>query len=111
MLENFPSCYIKTAGHTANKNLDLLLQVRRSDMFLDNVSRDIASRAFPALARLVEEVNDVKGIGEPFLQFIEFLAEKNILLGDVRVEKLEFCLVVLVSERMSDELVEGRAVE
>jgi hypothetical protein len=102
---------IKTAGHTTNKNLDLLLQVRRSDMFLDSFGGDITSRTFPVLARLTEEVNYLKCVGEPFLQLVEFLAEKNILLGDVRVEKLEFSFVVLVVERMGDELVEGRAVE
>jgi len=80
-------------------------------MFLDNISRDIANRTFPALARLVEEVNDVEGVGEPFFQLVKLLAEKNVLLGDVRVEKLEFCLVVLVAEGMGDELVEGRAVK
>ena len=98
-------------GHTTNKNLDLLLQVCRSNIFLDSVGGDIASRTFPALVRLGKEVNYLKGVGEFFLQCVEFFAEKDILLGDVRVEQLEFCLVVLVAERMGDELVEGRAVE
>lgn len=102
---------IKTAGHTTNKNLDLLLQVCRSDIFLDNVGGDITSRTFPVFARLTEEVNYLKSVGELFLQLVEFLAEKNILLGDVRVEKLEFSLVILVAERMGDELVKGCAVE
>jgi len=79
-------------------------------MFLDNVGGDITSRTLPTLARLAEEVNYLKSVGEPFLQLVEFLAEEDILLGDVRVEKLEFSLVVLVAERMGDELVEGCAV-
>jgi len=80
-------------------------------MFLDNISGDITSRSFPALARLVEEVNDVEGVRESFFQLVKLLAEKNVPLGEVRVEKLEFCLIVLVAEGMGDELVEGRAVK
>jgi len=78
-------------------------------MFLDHVGRDITSRTFPAVTRLVKEIDDVKGVGELFLQLVEFLAEKDVLLRDIRVEKLEFGLVVLIAESVGDDLIERRA--
>ena len=79
-------------------------------MFLNKVSSDEASRAFPAFARSVENKNDLKMIGMLFLQGFKFFAKEDILLSYIGVEQFEFGIVAFVGESMVEDLVERGAV-
>ena len=59
----------------------------------------------PALFRLVQEVDDIEGVGVLFLQLVEFFSQENILFGDVRVDESEFRFVRLVRECIGENLV------
>ena len=80
----------------ANEDLDLLLQISRAYVFLDDISSDISDKSFPALRLLVDEVYSIKRFGVLGLECIKFLAEKNIFFGDVRVDEFKLGCVILV---------------
>lgn len=79
-------------------------------MFLNKVSRDEASRAFPALARAVENKNNFKMFRMLFLQGFKFFTKEDILLSYIRVKQFEFCIVAFVGESIVEDLVERGAV-
>jgi hypothetical protein len=63
----------------------------------------------PALLGAVKGIDDVECLWEFLFQHIKFLAEENIVLGDIGEDEFEFGLVGFVRECMDDELVKGRA--
>lgn len=79
-------------------------------MFLNKVSRDEASRAFPAFARVVENKNNLKMFRMLFLQSFKFFTKEDILLSHIRVKQFEFCAVAFVRESMVEDLIERGAV-
>jgi hypothetical protein len=94
---------------TADKNFDLVLESRRTDVFLNKVSRDEASRAFPAFARIAENKNNLKMLRMLFLQSFKFFTKEDILLSHIGVKQFEFCIVAFVGESMVEDLVERGA--
>jgi hypothetical protein len=90
---------------TADKNFDLVLETRRTDIFLNKVSRNIAGRAFPAFARVVKNKNNLKMFGMLFLQGFKFFTKEDILLSYIGVKQFEFCIVAFVGESMVEDLV------
>lgn len=79
-------------------------------MFLNKVSRDEASRAFPAFARVVENKNNLKMLRMLFLQGFKFFTKEDILLSYIGVKQFEFCIVAFVGESIAEDLVERSAV-
>lgn len=79
-------------------------------MFLNEVSRYEASRAFPTFARVVENKNNLKMFRMLFLQSFEFFTKEDILLSYIGVKQFEFCVVAFVGESMTEDLVERSAV-
>lgn len=79
-------------------------------MFFNKVSSDETSWAFPALARSVENKNDLKMFGMLFLQGFKFFAKEDILLSYIRVKQFEFRIVVFVGESTIEDLVERGAI-
>lgn len=71
---------------TADKNFDLVLEIRRTDMFLNKVSRDVASRAFPAFAGVAENKNKLKMFRMLFLQSFKFSMKEDIFLSYIGVK-------------------------
>ena len=78
-------------------------------MFLNKVSRDEASRAFPAFARVVDNKNNLKMFRMLFLQGFKFFTKEDILLSYIGVKQFEFCIVAFVGKRMVKDLVERGA--
>ena len=79
-------------------------------MFLNKVSRDVASRAFPGFARVIENKNNLKMVRMLFLQGFKFFTKENILLSYIGVKQFEFRVVAFVGESMVENLVERGAV-
>ena len=79
-------------------------------MFFNKISSDVASRAFPAIARVAENKNNLKMFGMLFLQGFKFFTKEDILLSYIRVEQFEFGIVAFVGESMVEDLVERGAV-
>jgi hypothetical protein len=80
-------------------------------MFLNKVSRNETSRAFPGFARLVKSENKLKMFWVLFLQGFKLLTKEDVLLSHIGVKQLEFCIVVFVGEGMIEDLVEGGTVK
>jgi hypothetical protein len=79
-------------------------------MFLNKVSRDEASRAFPAFARAVENKNNLKMFRMLFLQGFKFFTKEDIFLSYIGVKQFEFCIVAFVGKSTAEDLVERGAV-
>ena len=91
---------------TTDENLDLVAEVCRRYMRLDEFAADVARRAGPALRGLVERVNDAQGVRVRALERTELLAQEDVRLRDVRVEQREARAVRGVGQRMVEQLVE-----
>ena len=74
-------------------------------MFLNKVSRDEASRAFPAFARVVKNKNNLKIFRMLLLQSFKFFTKEDILLSHIGVKQFESCVVAFVGESMVEDLV------
>ena len=58
--------------------------------------RMIAERTSPGLARLVNNVYDVKLLGVLLFERVKLFTEEDILFGHVGEQECEFSLVILV---------------
>ena len=97
--------------HTTNKNFDLVLETRGTDILLYNGSRDVTSRAIPAFARFVENKNNLKMLRVLFLQSFKFFTKEDILLRYIGVKQLELRFVVFVRKGMVKDLIERSAIK
>lgn len=79
-------------------------------MFPNKVSRDEASRAFPAFARVVDNKNNLKMFWVLFLQGFKFFTKEDILLSYIGVKQFEFCIVAFVGKSIVEDLIERSAV-
>jgi len=63
-----------------------------------SVMRVIAERTSPGLARLINNVYNVKLLGVLLFQRVKLFTEEDILFGHVGEQEREFSLVILVWE-------------
>lgn len=95
------------ARRTADEDLDVLL-LGLWENGLEELLGDVALSASPLLGRVVQDVERTEPLRVRVLDFLEFLLQKDVLLGNITKDQRHLGLVVGVLEDGTDQLVHGR---
>jgi hypothetical protein len=91
---------------TTDKHLDLITEIRASQILFDVVLCDKPSLNRRVLALLfVDEIHHIKRLGIFLLQLIKLVAQQNVLLRDVTIEESEFGRISWVADCIRDDLI------